>query len=105
MMTNVSEVYSRGRWRQAAALEVDAHTIVITGKWLKVASVRSEAWLEAELPNPDRCASELIRQKGQIGCADILTFGKKLHDTGPKQSYPIDCDSVANVCLTNIDHR
>jgi hypothetical protein len=103
MMTNVSEVYSRGRWRQAAALEVDAHTIVITGKWLKVASVRSEAWLEAEIPNPDRCVSELIRQKGQIGCADIFTFGQKLPDTSPKHSYPMEWDSVAAIRLTSFD--
>lgn len=98
----INEVYSKDRLPQATGLDVEDYTIVITGKWLKIASVRSEAWLSAEIPNPDRCVSELIRHKDQLG-ADIFTFAQKLPTTSPKHSYPMEWDSVAAIRLTSFD--
>ena len=46
MAGNISEMYIKGKWFKVSALDVDGKTIAITGRWLKLAVVRSEEWLE-----------------------------------------------------------
>lgn len=93
------EVSVRGKWIRFPALNVNGNTIVARGKWLKVAFVLDEEWLESELENPEACVQRL-KEYGVHGLrADIFTFSQKLPATLPKYSYPTEWDSVAAIRL------
>ena len=91
----VSEIYVRGKWVSVPALDVDGKTIVVRGRWLKMAIIRSEEWLETELEDPERCVRKLKEQRSYGWPADIFTFTQKLPATLPKYKYPMEWDSVA----------
>src|SRR3989442_15834991 len=101
MTDYTTEIYVRGRWVRVAALGIDDKTIVITGRWLKMAIVRSEEWLETELGNPEQCIRQLKTLRPLLGRADIFTFTQKLPATVPKYGYPKEWDSIAAIQLTS----
>ena len=101
MADNVSEIYVKGKWVKVPALEFDGMTVVIRGKWLKMAVICSEEWLETELKEPERCVSMLMDQ-GTAGLrADVFTFTQKLPATVPKYAYPMEWESVAAVRINS----
>lgn len=77
------------------ALSVGDKTIVLNGRWLKTAVVRSEEWLATELEDPEGCIQELKRQSSRGVRADIFTFTQKLPNLIPKYSYPTEWESLA----------
>jgi len=94
---NFSEIYIKGKWVNVPALEFKGKTVVIRGKWLRTAIVRSEEWLESELNDPEQCVN-MLRAQGTPGLrADIFTFTQKLPATIPKYRYPMEWESVAAV--------
>src|SRR5438132_2376040 len=101
MMTNTSEIYIKGKWVKVPAFDVDGKTVAVTGRWLKMAVICSEEWLETELANPDGCIGELKRQRPNGERADIFTFTQKLPATLPKYQYSMEWDSVAAICPTS----
>ena len=101
MTDYTTEIYVRGRWVRVAALGIDDKTIVITGRWLKMAIVRSEEWLETELGNPEQCIRQLKTLRPLLGRADIFTFTQKLPATHPQYPYRMEWDSVAAIRLTS----
>jgi hypothetical protein len=92
---NSSEIYVRGNWVRVPALAVDSKTIVVSGSRLKIASIRSEEWLETDLEDPERCVKMLKEQRAHGLRADIFTFTQKPPATSPKYKYPVEWDSVA----------
>jgi hypothetical protein len=101
MKRNIGEIYIKGKWVIVPVVEVGGKTIAVSGRWLKTAVVRSEEWLETEMENPDRCITELKRQRPNGKRADIFTFVQKLPSTLPKYQYPVEWDSVAAVRLVS----
>ena len=95
------EIYVKGEWLRVPTLEVDGKTIVIRGKWLKQAIIRSEEWLETEVADPERCIRMLKEQCAQFPRADLFTFGQKLPDATPKYKYFMEPDSIAAVHLNS----
>jgi hypothetical protein len=98
---NIGEIYIRGKWVRVPAFNIDGKTIVVRGRWLKMAVIRSEEWLETELEDPERCIRKLKEQKARGSRPDILTFAQKPPATMPKYKYPMELDSVAVVHLTS----
>jgi hypothetical protein len=94
-VASTSEIYVRGNWVQVPALEVESKTIVVSGGRLKIASIRSEEWLEKGLEDPERCVRMLKEQRSLGFRADIFTFTQKPPVTTPKYKYPVEWDSVA----------
>lgn len=101
MVDNISEIYVKGKWVRVPALDVNDKTIVIRGRWLKMAGIRNEEWLETELEDPERCVRELKKQRPRGGRADIFTFTQKLPATLPKYQYPMEWGSVAAIRLAS----
>jgi hypothetical protein len=101
MAGNVSEIYVKGKWIAVPALAVGDKTIVVRGRWLKVAFVRSEEWLETELSDPESCIRRLKEQKSPLGRADIFMFTQKPSATVPSYQYPMEWDSVAAIRLVS----
>jgi hypothetical protein len=98
---DISEMYVRGKWTKVPALVIDGKTVVIRGRWLKTAIVRSEEWLETEVQDPERCILELKSRPPNGKHADLFTFGQKLPATRPKYTYPMEWESVAAVHLVS----
>jgi hypothetical protein len=90
------EIRVAGINRKVPAFQISDATVMVTGRWLKFASVHDEEWQEGEvLPNPEQFIAELRRHK-RLG-ADIFTFSQKPNDPTPRFPFYYDWDSIAAV--------
>src|SRR6266496_6730076 len=89
MTATTIEVSAKGEWIKVPALNVDGNSIVVTGKWIKTASIHDEIWLEKGVEDPDLCIKMLKSSTSQGLQADVFTFTQKLPLTAPKYSYPL----------------
>ncbi len=94
------EISIKGRRVNVPALAVGGNRIIARGKWLKIASIHDEAWLEAELDDPEACVRELKSKETGGPRADIFTFSQKPTSVQPKYQYYREMDSVAAVSLS-----
>lgn len=88
------EVAIKGRWFTVPALEISGKNITVKGKFIRIASVDAEQWLETEIEEPEVCVQILKQSQFR---ADVFTFAQKLPATRPKYSYPMEWDSIAAV--------
>jgi hypothetical protein len=95
------EIAIKGKWITVPALEVNGKNIVVGGKWIRIARVEAEEWLESELEDPQRCVQVLKQQRSADLQADILSFAQKPPDIHRKYQFPVEWDSVAAICLTS----
>jgi hypothetical protein len=94
------EISVRGMWAEVPALQVNGRTVIVSGRWLKVAYVHDEDWQEGDVvPTPDRFIASLRAHKG-LG-ADLFTFTQKPTDPVPRYRYPFELDSVAAIPVTS----
>lgn len=90
-----------GEWVTVPATTVGENTIAVRGKWLKMAVVHEEDYLETELQDPALCIRTL-KEQGSSGLrAHVFTFTQKMPDLRPKFSYPMEWESVAAVNTTS----
>jgi hypothetical protein len=94
------EVAIKGKWFTVPALEIGGKDIIVRGKWIRIARVEAEEWLESELDDPQECVQVLKQQHSAELRADILSFAQKLPSTRPKYQYPLEWESIAAVRLT-----
>src|ERR1019366_6306033 len=91
-----TEIRVAGVTCKVPALQINDTTVMVTGRWLKLASIHDEEWQEGEvLPNPDQFIAEVRRHK-RLG-ADIFTFSQKPNDPAPRFPFYYDWDSIAAV--------
>ena len=63
------------------SLDVEGRTVIIKGKWLRIASVSGDRWMEGEvIPDPETFFHSLKQAPTSI---DLFTFAQKLPDTAP----------------------
>lgn len=99
MSANQVSIGVRGRTITVPATEIDGRTVIVSGKWLKIASVRDEELVEGEVAhNPQLFISALRR--GPVR-ADIFTFPQTDYDAMPKYQYPFEWDNVAAARTTS----
>ncbi|MGA2967125.1 MAG: GNAT family N-acetyltransferase [Terriglobales bacterium] len=90
------EISLRGRRVEVPALQINGRTVIVDGRWLKVASVHDEEWLEGEVvAAPDGFIARLREHKELE--ADLFTFTQKPTDPAPRHAYPYELDSVAAI--------
>ena len=99
---NTIEISVRGEWRTVQALPIGEKTLVVKGKWFKLAVIHDEEWLETELENPERCIRTL-KDRWHGFHSDILTFAQKLPATHPRYTYPMAWESVAAARVGNFE--
>ena len=104
MADNSIEISSKGKWVTVPAARVHGASIIVRGKWLKMATVHDEAWLDAELADPEACVKELKEGGHDRLRADIFTFAQRLPAAPPKYKYAFEWDNVAAVPITTFDH-
>jgi hypothetical protein len=96
---NCVEIRVRGRWVTIPALDVNGEKLIATGKWLRIARVRSEEMMENELENPEVYIKKLRDDESRVLEADIFTFTQKLPATHPKYPYSVEWESIAAIRL------
>ncbi len=99
MEGNTIEISVKGRPVSVPSVQVNGRTIFAAGGWLKIASVRDEAWLAGEAVEDPEVALTKMRQAGLR--ADIFTFAQKLPDPAPRYHYPYVWDNIASIPTSN----
>ncbi len=95
------EISVKGKWTTVPAVDFGGKAIITRGKWLGIAQVHDEQWLETELEDPQGCI-EKLKERGSRGLrADVFTFSQKPSSTAPKYSYLMEKESVAAIHLAS----
>jgi hypothetical protein len=96
MSFDYSEVRVRGNITKVPSIRINGATIVVTGKWIKVAAVRNDQLVEGSVVgDPAILISEL---KACEPRADIFTFPQKVYEKTPKYQFPFEWNEAAAVC-------
>jgi hypothetical protein len=99
MSVNYTEVRVSGKAIKVPWIRINDRTIVIKGKWLRMAAVTDEELIEGEVvDNPQLFISELKR--GSVR-ADIFTFPQTIYGSMPKYQYHFEWDNAAVACTSN----
>jgi hypothetical protein len=99
METDLAEIKVKGKKIKVPSIRINNKTIVVTGKWLRTATVEDEEWLEGQIvSDPEVFIAGLKQTKPK---ADIFTFAQKLPDTKPKYQYHFEWDNVAAIPTTS----
>jgi hypothetical protein len=101
MSLDYSEVRVRGNITKVPSIRVNGATIVITGKWIKIAAVRNDQLLERKaIGDPAIVISEL---KASEARPDIFTFPQEIYEKTPKYDYPFEWDDAAAICTEDFE--
>jgi len=100
--TNI-EISVGGHSLAVPALDINGNTVVVTGRWLKIAFIHDEEWMEGELPDLDSYISTLKEHNHKSLRADIFAVTQKLPDITPRYSYPMEWESVAAIRLSTYE--
>jgi hypothetical protein len=98
-----TEIRVKGVTRRVPSIPVGRATIIVTGRWLKLAEVHDEDWLEDRvLPSPEEVIAQ-VRQHKELG-ADIFTFSQKPDNPMPQFAFYHDWDSIAAIPIISFSH-
>ncbi len=89
------DISVKGRWATLPALQVGGTNIIVRGRWLRIASIHDEPWIEREIDDPERCVQALRRLGVGGRRADIFTFAQRLPATTPNYRYPLEWENLA----------
>lgn len=89
-----TEISVRGKWLRVPSFKFWGHVIITPPKWLKIARVHDEAWIESELQDPQTCLEQLRQQRPK---ADIFTFSQMPPGRPFEHKYHCEPDSIAVV--------
>lgn len=96
-----SEIRVKGKAKVVPSLEIHGRTVVVTGKWLKTATIRDEELIEGDtILDPEAFIISLKRSGLR---ADIFTFTQRLPDKTPKHSYHLEWENAAAIPITTFD--
>jgi hypothetical protein len=101
MAVTYVETRVKGKNFQVPAAEIEGRTVIVRGRWFKIASVRDEDVTEGELVRDPEAFVADLRKSGLV--ADILTFFQRLPDVKPKFSYHMELENYAVVPITTFE--
>ncbi len=91
-----TEISVRGSTRKVLSTQVEDRTVIVTGKWIRVAAVKDENFLEGEVVSDPNRFIVNIRQHQSLS-ADLFTFSQPLTDPTPRFPYLYEWDSIAAI--------
>src|SRR3954465_13234371 len=97
MGTQFKRIRIKGKQVEVPAIGVEDRTIVAVGKWIKIATVHDENWVEGEIIKDPKAA--VAKLKKENFKADLLTFAQRVPEVKPKYDYPREWDNVAAITL------
>jgi hypothetical protein len=95
----LTEIRVRGKTVKVPFTRIQGRTIIVKGKWVKLAAVKDEDCLEGDVvDNPDLFVTEL--NQGPLK-ADLFTFAQKPTSTKPEYGYHMEWDNAAIISITD----
>ena len=101
MTADSLEISVKGKWIKVPAVKIDGYTLIVNGRWIRMASIHDEEWIEGELDNPEALIKGLKDKRSNGLRADIFTFAQKLPAIDPKYLYAMEFDSIAAIHIKN----
>lgn len=103
MTGKVVDISAAGNRVAVPALEVDGRTVIVMGKWLKVAAIHDQEWVSDDVQDIESYIQRLKEQKSHGFRADVFTVTQQLPDITPRYSYPIEWESIAAIPTDDYD--
>jgi hypothetical protein len=98
MQAEQTVISAGGKAVTVPSFHIAQRRIVVTGRWLRVARLDDEEWIESQTVNdPEPFILEL---KNASPKADVFTFAQDLSESQPKYSFPFEWEDVAAVPIT-----
>jgi hypothetical protein len=102
MNTEYTEMTIRGRDMNVPFTRISDRKVIAIGRWLKVASVFDEFFVEGEIaPNPGQLIAQL--KKWDVK-PDIFTFAQRFTDPKAKLNYRAEWANFAVIPITTYEH-
>jgi hypothetical protein len=98
MESNFVEIRVEGKTLKVPAATIDGKTVIVTGKWIRMAAIMDEELVEGELVKEPKSFAASLKQAGAN--ADILTFAQRLREVTPKYDCHLEWDNAAVVPIT-----
>src|ERR1700747_1521844 len=96
-----AEIRIAGKTLYVPSSEICGRTVVVTGKWLRLATVKDENLVEGEIVEDPRVFLDEMRNSPLQ--ADIFTFAQKIPETKPKYDYAFEWDNWAAIPITSFN--
>ena len=98
-MIETTQISERGKQIKVPSLTVGDNSIVVTGKFLKVARFRSEDYVQGNWLGD---LNQLVEQvKASTLGADVFSFAQRIPDTVAQFNFPVYLDNLAAIQLTD----
>jgi hypothetical protein len=101
LQSSWEEVSVAGKPLILPAIKIRDYTVVISGKFLKIAAIKNEFHETGEVTDPLSIINALKKAKPK---ADIFTFSQKIPDSEPKFDYYYELDNVAAIPISTFDN-
>lgn len=96
-----AEVSVKGKRLRVPAMEVAGKTVVVTGRFIKIARVHEEAYTEGDSALDPK---DVLRGLASIGqAADVFTFSQKVGDEEPRHAYFYEWNNAAAASSADYD--
>jgi hypothetical protein len=93
-----AEISVGGKASYLPSAEICARTVVVTGNWLRIATVKDEELVEGEIVEDPNGFIEQLKKSALR--ADILCFPQKLPEITPKYIFTFEWDNWAAIPVT-----
>jgi len=101
MSDDYAEVNVRGRVLKVPSARIHERTVIVTGKWLRMAAVQDEELVEGEVvANPAPFIAEL---KASRLAADVFSFAQRPPGTPPRHNFHFEWDNWAAIPITSFE--
>ena len=102
MQIESATISVKGKRVSVPSVNIDGSTIIVTGKWLKIAMVQDEEWLQNEpIKDPESFTANLRQLPLK---ADLFTFSQRLGETKSHfNDLHFEPDNAAAIPITTFD--
>ena len=101
MNTDNTQIRVRGKTFDVPSVEIDGRTVVVTGRWLKIASIKDESVVQGEpVRDPGSFVARLKEAKLK---PDLFTFSQRPPNLVPAFDYPYEWDNLAAIPIDSFD--
>jgi hypothetical protein len=97
MENNYVEIRVKGKNTRVPAVQVEERTVIVQGKWKRMARVHEEDWQAGQVVKDPAAFVAQLKEKNLK--ADVFFFSQKPPETQPKYQYHFEWDNLAVIPL------
>jgi len=95
MAIDLLEIKVKGKKIKVPAICINNRTLVVTGRWIRIAAVHDEEWHEGQVVDVPEAFIEKLKESRLK--ADIFTFAQKIPNIKPRYNYHMEWDNAAAI--------